>query len=130
MTMRHILAAAAALCVFSQAFAEARQPYSADAYQDAAQSGQPVLIEVHADWCPTCRMQEPVLDKLSKEPQYRHIARFRVDFDTQKDAVKRFNARAQSTLVLLQGGAEIARAVGVTDEARIRALLDQARAPR
>lgn len=129
--MRRILAAAAAtLCVFSQAFAEARQPYSAAAYQAAAKSGQPVLIEVHADWCPTCRAQAPILDKLATEPPYRDIARFRVDYDAQKDAVKRFNARAQSTLVLLKGGSEIARAVGVTDEARIRALLDQARAPR
>ena len=102
------------------------RPFDAQAFAAAQDAGKPVLVEIHADWCPTCKAQKPVLDKLSGQPKYSGIERFRVDFDTQKDLLKRFNARTQSTLVMFKGKDEVARSVGETDEARLRALLDKA----
>jgi thioredoxin 1 len=102
------------------------RPFDAGAFAAAQNAGKPVLVEIHADWCPTCKAQKPVLDKLSGQPRYSGIERFRVDFDSQKDLLKRFNARVQSTLVLYKGRNEVARSVGETDEARIRTLLDKA----
>ena len=103
-----------------------QRPFDARAFDAAQNAGKPVLVEVHAYWCPTCKAQLPVLDKLSKEPKYSDIVRFRVDFDSQKDVVKLFKARIQSTLVLYKGRNEVARSAGETDEARIRAMLDKA----
>lgn len=105
---------------------QAGQPFEAKAFKAAQESGQPVLIEIHADWCPTCRAQEPILERLSKMPGFAKLARFRVDFDQQKSAVKQFGAKYQSTLVLFKGKDEVGRSVGETDEAKIRALLAKA----
>ena len=109
------------------AHASPQRPFNEQAFKAAQGAGRPVLIEVHADWCPTCRAQAPILDKLSAEPAYQGIERMRVDFDSQKALVKRFKAPSQSTLVLFQGNTEVARSVGETDGARIRAMLDKAR---
>jgi len=104
-----------------------QHPFSEEAFKAAQDAGEPVLIEIHADWCPTCKAQLPILNKLSAEPAYSGIERLRVDFDSQKNIVKRFKATTQSTLVLYKGRTEVARSVGETDEGRIRAMLDKAR---
>lgn len=119
-----ILAAAAFLS--GSAVASPQRPFTDQAFASAQDAGKPVLIEIHADWCPTCKAQLPILDRLSAQPRYASIVRFRVDYDSQKSAVRRFKATTQSTLVLYKGRDEVARSVGETREDRIRAMLDQA----
>jgi hypothetical protein len=46
-----------------------------------------------------------------------------VDFDSQKDALRRLNVRSQSTLIVFRGTEERGRATGITDGAAIRELL-------
>jgi hypothetical protein len=48
-----------------------------------------------------------------------------VDFDRQKDVVKFFQARMQSTLIAFKGATEAGRSVGDTNRASIAALLDK-----
>ncbi|HEY5896066.1 MAG TPA: thioredoxin family protein [Burkholderiales bacterium] len=107
--------------------AAALQPFAEEPFQSALAAGKPVLIQIHADWCPTCRAQAPILDALATEAPYAGITRFRVDFDSQAQVVKKLGASAQSTLILFGGGKELARSVGATAEPAIRALLDHAR---
>ena len=102
------------------------RPFDAKAFAAAQDAGKPVLVEIHAGWCPTCKAQKPILDKLSGQPKYSGVERFRVDYDDQKDVVKQFKAQVQSTLIVYRGRNEVARSVGETDEGRIRALLDKA----
>lgn len=47
---------------------------------------------------------------------------FEVDFDSQKDVLRIFGVRQQSTLIGFRGTTERARAVGITDPAAIAAL--------
>jgi hypothetical protein len=48
-----------------------------------------------------------------------------VDFDDQKDAVKSFGVRTQSTLIAFKGDKETGRSVGDTNRSSIAALLDK-----
>ena len=50
-----------------------------------------------------------------------------VDFDSQKDVVKSFDVRMQSTLIAFNGKVERERSVGITDPAAIGALVAKAR---
>ncbi len=124
---RIVIAIATYLLLPLSVLAASQRPFDEQAFNAAQAAGTPVLIEIHADWCPTCKAQLPILDKLSGTSDYSSIVRFRVDFDSQKNLVKRFGARMQSTLVLYKGGKEVARSVGETDEGRIRAMLAKAR---
>lgn len=49
-----------------------------------------------------------------------------VDFDTQKDALRRLGARQQSTIIAFNGTQERGRVVGVTNGEEIRALIRRA----
>jgi thioredoxin 1 len=67
----------------------------------------------------------PILSKLEAEPRYAGLKVFHVDFDSQKEAVRRFGARMQSTLIVFKGEAEAGRSVGDTDVDSIAALLSK-----
>ena len=61
--------------------------------------------------------------EIEADPQYKDLTVVRVDFDSQKDAVKRFGARMQSTLITFKDGKETGRSVGETDPAALPALV-------
>jgi thiol-disulfide isomerase/thioredoxin len=116
----------AALLPLAPAFAASATPFTAPAFKAAQAAGEPVLVEVHADWCPTCKAQAPIIQRLTADPKFAKMKVFRVDFDGQKDVVKQFGANMQSTLIVFNGAAEKGRSVGDTKEASIAALLDKA----
>ena len=87
--------------------------------------GSPILVAIHASWCPTCKAQKPILSELLAEPKFKDLIYFVVDFDSQKDVVKFFGARMQSTLIAFKGPRETGRSVGDTERSSIAALLNK-----
>lgn len=108
------------------AFAFEAKPFSANALASAQATGKPVLVEVFAPWCPTCRAQTAVLDKLAQEARFKDFIVLRVDFDNQKDELRALQARSQSTLIVFRGAQEKGRVVGDAAEASLSALLAKA----
>jgi thioredoxin 1 len=109
-----------------QAWADTTVPYSDAAFKAAQAAGQPILVEIHAGWCPTCKAQKPIIDKLAEAPKFKDLKIFRVDFDDMKPVVKAFGAQMQSTLIVFKGATETGRSVGDTKDASIATLLDKA----
>lgn len=112
--------------MLSVAWATTATPFSSEAFQKAQAAGKPILIEVHASWCPTCKAQAPIIGELTAQPKFKDMAVFRVDFDSQKADVKRFGAQMQSTLIVFKGATEVGRSVGETNREQIAGLLDKA----
>ena len=57
--------------------------YDAAAFKAAQDAGKPILVDVFAPWCPTCKAQMKVLETLKSKPDYAALTVFQVDFDTQ-----------------------------------------------
>jgi thiol-disulfide isomerase/thioredoxin len=108
------------------AFGAETVPYTPQAFDAAQKDGKSILVEIHAPWCPTCKAQTPILADLEKDAKFRDLLVVHVDFDSQKDAVRRFGARVQSTLITFKDGKETGRSVGATDRESIADLLDKA----
>jgi thiol-disulfide isomerase/thioredoxin len=123
-TRRFLLTlAAASVLTSATAFAAEERPFTRQSFQAAQNGGKSILVEIHASWCPTCAAQKPILSKLFADPKFKNLAVFRVDFDSQKDEVRNFKARLQSTLITFKGKEEIARSVGDTNADSIADLL-------
>src|SRR3990167_8002684 len=101
--------------------ANAMQPFNAKTFQDAQTAGRTVVIHVTAPWCPTCKQQRPTVQSLEKEQPT--LVVYEVDFDTEKETLKRFRVQTQSTLIVFKGAQEMGRSTGETDPSRIRALV-------
>lgn len=99
------------------------KPYTAQAYDELTRAGKPVLVDVSATWCPTCKAQKPILEGLMQRPAYRDVTMLKVDFDTDRAALKRFKVSSQSTLVAIKGSSEVGRSVGDTNPANIESLV-------
>ena len=84
------------------------QPYEQGAVDKAIASGKPVIVHVYAPWCLQCHMQGSILDGLKTDPAYNGAVYFRVDYDNQKDVVKKLDC-PRSTLIAFKGGKEVAR---------------------
>ncbi|TCT07676.1 thioredoxin family protein [Aquabacter spiritensis] len=120
------LAAFLTLAPVGRAHAAEVRPYDAASFKGAQASGAPILVEVTAPWCPTCRAQKPILAALAAQPENTSLFIFAVDFDTQKAVVRELGAQSQSTLVAFQGKTETGRSVGDTNPASIAALVRSA----
>lgn len=121
--MKKILTFFATLLLSAQAFALEFKPFEQQAFDAALQSRQPVLIDVYADWCPTCKRQVKVLSPLLQEEQFKHYTLFKVDYDEQKDALKQFKVNRQSTLILFNQGQEVRRSIAETNADRLRQFI-------
>lgn len=101
------------------------KPYSAAALAEAEKANQPVALHFHADWCPTCKAQDKVVQSLKAEKGL-DLTILTVNYDTEKDLKRRFRINSQSSLVVLRGQKETARLVGDTTTDGIRSALKSA----
>ena len=115
-----VAAAASAL-----ALAPAAAPVAFDraAFEQAQAANKRILVDVWAPWCPTCRAQEPIIDRVAAARGNENLVVFRVHFDDQKAEVRRFGAQRQSTLIAYRGTRETGRLVADTNPDRIAALV-------
>lgn len=101
------------------AFALEQKAYDAAAFKSAQDAGAATVIHITAPWCSTCTAQHAAIDSLTAKPEYKDVTLFKVDFDSQQDVLRSFNARSQSTIIAYKGSQETARVVGATDPAVI-----------
>jgi thiol-disulfide isomerase/thioredoxin len=125
---RSMVRALAALLLAATAMlaAAGQVAFTESAFDKAVAAGQPVVLAVHASWCPTCKAQRPIMDALVHEPKRKDLTLFVADFDTEAALKKRLRIVQQSTFVVFKGGKEVGRSTGDTDRASIAALFDKA----
>lgn len=126
---RSLLAAAAALpllLALSQTSAHAETRFTLEALEAAQKAGKSILVEVAAPWCPTCKAQQPIIEWLAKDAKFKDFVFLKLDFDSQKDELRKLNARNQSTLIVFKGANEVGRSIGDTNPDSIEALLAKA----
>ena len=114
------------ILLFSSAAFAAGQPITATELADIEKQGKSAVISTHADWCSTCKKQDKVLSDFMKDPDYKNVVFYQVDYDNQKDLLKALKVRSQSTIIVYKNGKEVARATGDTKEAALAKLTRQA----
>lgn len=117
---------AAGTVLLSTAAFSAGQPISAADLADIEKQGKSAVISTHAEWCSTCKAQDKVLAVFIKDPDYKNVVFYQVDYDNQKDLLKTLKVRTQSTIIVYKSGKEVARATGDTKEAALSKLTRQA----
>lgn len=92
---------------------------------DGAVSEGLTLVDFWAPWCGPCRMQTPVLTELAAELDGQ-VRIAKVNVDDSPRLAGRFRVQAIPLLVLLDGGREVGRLVGMQSKADLLAAIGQA----
>ena len=96
---RHLmgaLALTAILPLVTTVHAMDKKPFDQKAFDAAQAAGKPILVEISAPWCPVCKAQAPILSNLRNETKFKELVTFEIDFDSQKDLLKKFNVQKQA----------------------------------
>jgi thioredoxin 1 len=101
------------------------EPPTDDPFQFTQMEGI-VLLEFWAQWCSSCHAMRPELERAAAgaPDDVRVLA---VEVTAHPDTTRHFGVSGLPTLVVLSGGAEVARAVGAKRGRQIERLLEQAR---
>jgi thioredoxin 1 len=102
------------------------QPYDAATFQRMLAAGQPVVVDFHADWCPTCRAQAPIVKDLLSTPELKNLTVLIANYDTEHALRKSLNVANQSTFVVFRQGKEVARSTGDTSREGLATLFKKA----
>lgn len=113
------------MLISTASFAES-SPYNDAKFEADLKSGKSIVVAVHAPWCSTCRAQAPVLKEELAKKEFQNITALYVDFDSQKEVLKKLGVRRQSTLIVFKDGKEVGRSLGDTTAFGIESLLKKA----
>ena len=80
-----------------------------------------VMLDFYADWCGPCRMVGPTVHEIAEERSDVTVGKINVDNDP--DLAQAFGVMSIPTIVILKGGEEAARAVGVRTKQQLLDML-------
>lgn len=116
------LAASAIGAAFPASAIEIRD-YDMAEFDAAKEAGTPIIVDIHAVWCPTCQAQRAVLHELEDDPRFADVVVFSVDYDTERQIMRIFAAPQRSTFIGFREGEEIGRLHAQTAFGDIEAFL-------
>lgn len=126
--MKSLIAATFSLMLvgFATLASAAEVPFDQAQFDSMRAAGKPVAVVFHADWCPTCRAQAPLLKALAQTLELKSVTLYVANFDTEKALKKALGVTQQSTIVVFKNGKESARSTGDTQQDSLAALLRHA----
>jgi thioredoxin 1 len=91
---------------------------------EVERSATPVLLDLWAEWCGPCHMLAPTVDQISSEMVGR-VKVAKLNIDENPRTAQRFGVRSIPTLLVLKGGQEVDRLVGVQPKQEIVRRLEK-----
>lgn len=85
----------------------------------------PVFVDFYADWCGPCRMMAPAVDALAANAQGKALIA-KLNTDNSPRTAGGFDIRGIPTVIVFQGGKEVARQSGALPLEGLKQLLARA----
>lgn len=86
---------------------------SADDFNETISKGL-ILVDFFAEWCPPCRMLEPILEEIAEQMQDK-VKLCKIDIDQAQSVTSTFQVTSVPTLILFKDGKEVNRTEGLKD---------------
>ena len=92
-----------------------------DNFEAYANGDKPLLLDFWATWCGPCRMIAPIVEEIAAERD--DIVVGKVNVDEEMELAVKFGIISIPTLIVLQNGMEVEKAVGYRSKEAILEML-------
>ena len=89
----------------------------------AIKADKPVLVDFWAEWCEPCRKVGPIVEEIGAMYEGKAVVG-KVNVDKNPAISARYGMRNIPTMVILSGGEEVDRAVGVVPKSTLTNKID------
>lgn len=86
-----------------------------DTFKDVIGTGV-TLVDFWATWCPPCRMQGPIIEKVADSLDDTKAVVAKVDVDANPVVASQYGVSSIPTLIVFKDGKEVKRFVGLQQE--------------
>lgn len=87
-------------------------------------SDTPVLVDFGAVWCGPCKALEPIVKDVAKEYAGK-LKVVKIDIDDSPGIASRYGIRGVPTVIVVKGGRELKRQVGLVPKPRLVAMFSE-----
>lgn len=91
---------------------------------DVLQSGQPVLVDFTAEWCPPCKLLAPTIGEIADEYSGRVLVG-KLDCDQEPAVASQFRVENLPTVIVFKDGKAVDRATGLVPKTYLVGMLDK-----
>jgi thioredoxin len=95
---------------------------SVEAFNNAVSGAKTVLVDFGAEWCPPCKIMEPVLTSLQSNNPGKFTL-VKVDGGNDQDILQKYNVTALPVFIIFKDGKQVWRKEGVATEKEIESHL-------
>ena len=83
-----------------------------------------VLVDFFAEWCPPCRMLEPILEEIANEMQGK-AKLCKIDIDQAQTVTSKLQVTSVPTLILFKNGKVVNRTEGLKDAGMLKEFISE-----
>lgn len=124
--VQFLIAVIISFSLLDLAQAAEKKPFSQESFFTSQAADESIVVYVYAPWCTTCQQQEVIIDKIMQDSRFDKVRYYVVDFDNDKEGMRKLKANTRSTILIFKGKSELTRSANDTDPASIQNLLEKA----
>lgn len=98
---------------------------SANFEQEVLNSDKRVLVDFYADWCGPCKILSPRVAEIANENKDLKVVKINVD--QNEDLARKYNISSMPTLLVIEKGKELNRAVGALSKSTVLKFVREAK---
>ena len=97
--------------------------YEKNQTQWVYEGNKPAIIDFYADWCGPCKMMGPVVEEIAEE--HSDVKVVKINVDNAEDIAIKYQIMSIPTLVVVKGGQEVNRSIGLISKEKIEELIEK-----
>ena len=98
---------------------------SANFEKEVLNSDKRVLVDFYADWCGPCKILSPRVAEIANENK--DIKVVKINVDQNEDLARKYNISSMPTLLVIEKGKELNRAVGALSKSTVLKFVREAK---
>ena len=98
---------------------------SANFEKEVLNSDKRVLVDFYADWCGPCKILSPRVAEIANENK--DIKVVKINVDQNEDLARKYNISSMPTLLVIENGKELNRAVGALSKSTVLKFVREAK---